>query len=146
MQQVIRDFVQCKQIAVVGVSRSGKKFGNSIATELRQRGYQVFVVHPEAEEIDGFSCYPDLAALAGKVDAVVICVPPQKAVQVLRDAVAAGMKNIWLQQGADSSEAQKVARELGVTPVSGKCILMYAGQVNSVHAFHRFIWKLVGQY
>ncbi len=146
MQQAIWDFVQCKEIAVVGASRSGKKFGNSIASELRQRGYQVFLVHPEAQEIDRQLCYPNLAALEGKVNAVVICVPPYKAAQVLREAVAAGVKNIWLQQGADLSEAQKVAHELGVEPVSGKCILMYAGQVSSVHAFHRFIWKLVGQY
>ena len=146
MQQAIQDFVQCKEIAVVGASRSGKKFGNSIATELRQRGYQVFMVHPEAQEIDGQACYPNLAALGGKVNAVVICVPPYKAAQVLREAVAAGVKNIWLQQGADSGETQQAARELGVTPISGKCILMYAGQVNSVHAFHRFIWKMVGQY
>lgn len=146
MKQAIQDFVGLKNIAVVGVSRSGKKFGNAIATEMRQRGYNIYIVHPEAKEIDGQPCYPSLAALQGKVDGALICVPPRAASQVLREAVDAGVKSIWLQQGAQSPEVLAVAKELGVDPVAGKCILMYAEPVSSLHAFHRFFAKVFGQY
>jgi uncharacterized protein len=146
MDQLIKDFVQAKRLAVVGVSRSEKKFGSAIYTELKGRGFEVYGVNPEMQQICGDACYPNLAALAGKVDGVVICLPPQKAAQVLREAAAAGIQKIWLQQGAQSAETRKVARELGVTPVEGKCILMYAGEVKSFHGFHKFINKVIGQY
>ncbi len=146
MDRNIQDFVQTKRLAVVGVSRSDKKFGNAIFTELKARGFTVYGVNPEMEQIGGDKCYPNLAALTGKVDGVVICLPPRKSVQVIRDAVAAGIQKIWLQQGAQSAETNKVSRELGVTPVQGKCILMYAGTVKSFHGFHKFFAKVFGQY
>ena len=146
MNQAIQDFIDEKRIAVLGVSRSGKKIGNAIALELKQRGYQVFIVHPEAKEIGGERCYPSLAAVQGKVDGAVICLPPMAAGQALREAVQAGVKKIWLQQGSQSPEVLATARELGVTPVVGKCILMYAGKVGSLHAWHRAFAKLIGQY
>jgi predicted CoA-binding protein len=146
MDPNIQDFVQAKKLAIVGVSRSEKKFGSAIYTELKARGFEVYGVNPEMTQIGGDTCYPNLAALAGKVDGVVICLPPQKAAQVLREAVAAGMRKIWLQQGAQSAETSKVAGELGVTPVAGKCILMYAGEVKSFHGFHKLINKVIGQY
>jgi uncharacterized protein len=145
MNPAIIDFVEGKRVALVGVSRSGKKFGNMIHTELKQRGYEVFVVHPEAQEIAGDRCYPSLAALQGQVERVIICVTPRQAGQVLRDAVQAGMPKIWLQQGSDSPEVKAVAGELGVTPITGKCILMYAQPVKSFHAWHRGFARLFGQ-
>jgi predicted CoA-binding protein len=147
MNQAIQDFIQSKRIAIVGVSRTGKdkKFGNIACKELKQRGYQVYIVHPEAQEIDGERCYPNLAALQGKVDGVVISVPPTHAAQVLREAANAGIKQIWLQQGAQSFETQAAARELGVTPVTCKCILMYAQPVRGFHTIHRGFVKLMGQ-
>ena len=145
MNPNITEFVAGKRIAVVGASRGGKKFGNTVATELVQRGYQVFLVHPEAAEINGQPCYPNLAALAGQVDGVWICVSPQGAPQAIREAAAAGLKRVWLQMGADSAEAQAAARETGVTLVSGKCILMYAQPVGSFHAWHRAFARITGQ-
>ena len=145
MDQNVIDFVKGKRIAVLGASRTGKKFGNLVYTELKQRGYEAFLVHPEAEEIDGASCSPSLAALQGQVDGVVISVTPRKAVEALREAAAAGIKNIWIQQGAQSPEVMAAASELGLNPVTGKCILMYAEPVRSFHAWHRAFARLFGQ-
>lgn len=145
MNPAIENFVQGKRIAIIGASRSGKKFGNSVISELSARGYQTFLVHPEAKEIGGEPCYPNLHALKGRVDGVWICVHPQQAELALREAVQAGFQNIWLQQGAESPQAQATARELGVEPVTGKCILMYAPPVRSVHRWHRGFVKLIGQ-
>ena len=145
MDPAIQNFIECKRIAVVGASRSGKKFGNTVATELKQRGIEVFLVHPEAQEIGGEHCYPNLAALQGQAEAVVICVAPKAAGQALREAVQAGIKNIWIQQGAQSPETLALAKELGVTPVVGKCVLMYAPPVRSLHGWHRGFARLFGQ-
>jgi hypothetical protein len=145
MNQAVQDFIEGKRIAVVGASRSGKKFGNTAVVELKARGYQVFLVHPEAQEIAGERCYPNLASLQGKVDGVWICVPSKQAGLVLREAVEAGFTKIWLQQGSESPEVLALAKDLGVVPVSGKCILMYAPPVRSFHAWHRAFVRLFGQ-
>lgn len=144
MNQAILDFVASKRLAIVGASRSGKKFGNMAASELKQRGYEVFYIHPQAESIDGQPCYRDLAAVAGKVDGVWICVSPQQSADAVRQAAAAGLKHVWLQQGADTPEALAAAREAGLEPITGKCILMYAQPVRSFHAWHRAFARLTG--
>ncbi len=146
MDTITRDFLTARRLAVVGVSRSPQKFGTLIYNELKERGFDVFGVNPALDAISGDPCYPSLAYLPAEVDGVVICIPPAGVPQVLREAAAAGIRKVWIQQGATSLEAEKTARELGITPVSGKCILMYAGEVKSIHAFHRFFARLFGQY
>ncbi len=74
-----------------------------------------------------------------------VCVSPKQAAQVVREAAAAGLKNVWLQMGAESPEALQAAKEVGLTPVTGKCILMYAQPVTSLHSWHRGFAKLFGQ-
>ena len=145
MDQAVQDFVNGKRIAVVGVSRDKTKFGNTAFTELAARGYQVFAVHPTAQEVAGARCYPNLAALQGQVDGVLVSVSPQQAVPVLREAAAIGLKNVWLQQGAESPEALALARDLGLNLVARKCVLMYASPVRSFHAWHRGFARLFGQ-
>ena len=112
MNPLIDQFVSSKRIAVVGMSRSGKKFGNMAARELKMKGYEIYPVHPEAVEIDGFACSPYLQSLSGKVDAVWISIPPKNVSQVLQKAAQIGLKNIWLQQGAWSAEVQQTIDRL----------------------------------
>ncbi len=145
MQQSIQDFVNGKRIAVLGASRSGKKFGNIAAKELSERGYQVFLVHPEAQTIDGHSCYSNLAMLQGKVDGVLISVPAKHVEPIFNQASELGMKNVWLQQNAETPSLIAKGQELGLNLVYGKCILMYAPPVKSIHGFHRGLVKLFGK-
>jgi predicted CoA-binding protein len=145
MNQEISDFIQCKRIAVVGVSRDPNKFGSRMFIELKARGYHVFAVNPAMNIFNEDPCYPDLAALKEKVEGVVVNVPPERAIGVLKEAAQNGIKNIWLQQGAESPEVLETARELSLNPVVKKCILMYAPPITSFHKFHRFFAKLFGQ-
>lgn len=147
MNQSIQDFVEGKRIAVVGASQqNNQKFGNMAAKELIERGYEVVYVHPEAKEINGQPCYPNMDAVKDKADVVWVCVPATGGESVLREAAEAGFKNVWLQQGASSPELIKVGAELDIELVAGKCILMYAEPVGSYHKFHQVIWKMIGQY
>lgn len=132
-------------MAVVGMSRSGKKFGNMASKELKEKGYEIFPVHPEATEIDGMTCYPDLQSLSGKVDGVWISIPPKNVAPVLEEAAQIGLKNIWLQQGAWSAEVQQTIDKLQLPVVTKKCIMMYAPPVKSVHKFHRTIVGIFGK-
>lgn len=146
MDERIQNFVKAKRLAIVGVSHNPQKFGTAAYIDLKSHGLEVYGVNPTLDTVAGDKCYASLADVAGRVDGVVICVTPPKAPAVLREAASLGMKNIWLQQGSQSLETKKVAEELGIHPVEGRCILMYAGEVKSIHAFHRFFAKLFGSY
>lgn len=144
MNPLIEQFVSSKRIAVVGMSRSGKKFGNMAAKELKAKGYEIYPVHPEAVEIDGFTCSPNLQSLTGKIDGVWISIPPKNVSPVLEEAAQIGLKNIWVQQGAWSAEVQQTIDQLQLPVVTKKCIMMYAPPVKSVHKFHRTIVGIFG--
>ncbi len=125
-------------LAIIGVSRSGRKFGNAALRELRRKGYRVYPIHPVADEIDGSRCYHRFADLPEPVRGAVVVVPPFQAVDVVRQAAAAGVKQIWLQQGAESPVVVDTCRENGVEVVSGECILMFA-HPTGIHKFHGWL-------
>jgi uncharacterized protein len=141
----IQQFVSETTMAVVGVSSAGKGFGNAAYTELKKRGFRLLPVHPTAKSIQGDPCWPRLADLPEKVDRVLVVVKPDRAEAVVRDAAAAGIKHVWLQQGADSPAAVTFGEAQGLTVVRGQCILMFTEPVGSFHRFHRWIWRMLGK-
>jgi predicted CoA-binding protein len=147
MDTQFQEFFSGKRIAIVGASRTNDKykFGNMAAVELKRRGYEVFFVHSQAETINGEKTYPNLSALAGKVDGVLVSVPASRSGSVLKNAAAAGLRNVWIQKGGESPELIQMGEELKLNLVTGKCILMYAGPVRSFHAIHRFIARVGGK-
>jgi hypothetical protein len=140
----IDDFLAQKRLAVVGCSRSGKKFGNVIFKELRSKGYELTPIHPEAEAIQGVPCATSLAELSAPVDGVVVVVPPKQTVQVVKDAAAASIKRVWMQQGAESPEAIDFCKENGLSAVHHHCVLMFADPAPFPHGFHRWLKKTFG--
>jgi len=141
----VRNFISKKNLAIVGVSRSGKKFGNTLFKELKQKEYNMFPVNPNAQEINGVKCYSNIVELKEKIGGVLICVPPEQAKSVLNDSIEADIKNVWLQQGSSSKEIIDICEENDFNYVSNECILMFAEHVNSIHKFHRWIWKILGK-
>jgi uncharacterized protein len=144
-RSVVDDFVAQRKLAVVGVSRKGRKFGNAAYRALREKGYQVFPVHPSAPTLEGDRCYASLRELPEAVGGVLVVVPPAQTEQVVRDAAAAGIPRLWLQQGAASPQAVHLARENGMKVVHGECILMFIEPVVSIHRFHRWLWRALGK-
>ena len=138
-------FIGEKSLAIVGVSRHGKKFGNTILKELSAKGYAMFPVHPEADSVDGVKAYPSLSSLPEKVGGAIVCVPPAKSTQVVKDAAAHGIRRIWLQQGAESPEAIAFCDEQGLSVVHGHCILMFAEPAALPHRIHGWIWRILGK-
>ncbi len=141
----VDNFLSQKNIAVVGVSRNPKKFGNSIYRSLKEKGYSVFPVNPNAEKIDRDICYPDILSLPGEVTAVVISVPPEETEKVVRKVHQAGITRVWMQQGSESIEAIKFCEEHSIDCVSNECILMFAEPAEFFHRAHRWIRGLRGK-
>lgn len=141
----IEDFLSQKILAVAGVSRSKRKFGNTIFRELKKRNYQVYPMNPHLNSFEGEPCYPNLKTLPQPVDGVVIVVQPSRAAQVVQEALDRGIRRIWMQPGAASEEALRLCREQGARAASGECLLMYLEPVKGIHRFHRWIWTLLGK-
>ena len=141
----VADFTAQKKLAVVGISRKGRKFGNMAFKELKKQGYQLFPINPNAETIQGERCYPSLGALPEPVDGVLVVVPPAETEKVVREAAAAGIKRVWMQQGAESPEAIRFCQENGIEAIHGECILMFTAPSAFFHRAHRWVWGVFGK-
>ena len=144
-QEAVEDFLSRKTLALIGASRGGKKFGNILLKDLMAKGYDVIPVHPDAAEIEGCPCVPSLAALPRPVGGLVLAVKPARAHDIVREAAAAGLTRIWMQQGSSSPEALRLCEELGITAIHDECLLMFAEPVKGIHGFHRWLWGFFGK-
>jgi predicted CoA-binding protein len=141
----VENFIGQPKLAVVGVSRDPKKFGNMAYKALKEKGYAVYPINRNVEAVEGDRCYASLGVLPEKVDGVVIVVPPKETEQVVREADAAGIQNVWMQQGSESEAAIQYCQEHGLNEVHGECIMMFAPPVGSFHRWHRGAWKVFGK-
>ena len=137
-------FLAQRSLAVVGVSRHPRKFGNVVYRELKAKGYHVFPVHPQADTLEGDRCASSLRALPEPVGGVVVVVPPAQTEKVVREAAEAGIRQVWMQQGAESEEAIRYCAEQGLSVVHGQCILMFAEPAAWFHRAHRWVRRVRG--
>jgi len=142
---VIDDFLAQKTLALVGVSRNGGGFGNMVRKELSSKGYTVLLVHPEVSTIDGQPCALSIKDVAGRVGGVVCVTPPAVTTRVVAEAVEAGVRRVWMQQGAASPEAITYCETQGLAAVHGECILMFAEPAAFPHRLHRGIVRFFGR-
>lgn len=141
----IEDFIASGPVAMVGVSRNPKKFGQAAFKELKDKGLDVIPVNPAASEILGIKAYPNVNSLPDEVKGIIIMTKKDQTAGVVKDARAKGIKNIWIQQMADSKEAMKELEGSDINYISGECILMHY-KPHGFHKFHRGLNKFFGRY
>ena len=141
----IDSFLSQNKLAVVGASRSNRKFGNTVFKDLKNKGYKVYPVNVNAEEIEGEKCYPDINSLPEPVDGVVFVVPPHITELIVNDTIKAGIKHVWMQQGSESFKAIQSCKENDVNVIIDECILMFTKPTGFIHKIHRGINGLVGK-
>ena len=147
--EAAKQFLACKRIAVTGVSRSPQEHGSNVVFKrLRERGYQVFAVNPNTEQVEGVRSYPDLRSIDGGVDAVVIGTRPEFADATMRECVELGIKRVWMHRsvggGSVSMPAAAYGREHGVTVIPGGCPLMFDPVGDGGHKAMKFWFTLTG--
>ena len=120
----IRAMLNCKVWAVVGATDNQEKFGHKIFKLLKAAGYKVFPVNPGVEAILKEKCYPSLAALPVKPDAVNFVVPPKVGEPIIAECVALGIKNVWLQPGANGENVVTAAKNAELNVIHRSCILV----------------------
>ncbi len=145
----INEFLAQKRLAIVGVSRDGKDFANTLYREFRQRGYNVFPVNPRAETIEGDHCFARVQDIEPAVDAALLLTAPSANLQVVKDCAAAGVKRIWFYGVGDKSVENAAAiaycKEQGIEVIPGYCPFMYLSSAQFFHRAHGFVMRMVGQ-
>jgi predicted CoA-binding protein len=138
----VQAFLSSKPIVVAGVSRVSNAPANAIFRRLRESGYAPIPVNPNAAQLEGVTSYPSVEAVPGDVHGVMVVTHPSAAPQVVRAALARGVRHIWFHRsfgdGSVSAEAVELCRAVGVEPIVGGCPMMYCPPVDVGHRLFRW--------
>jgi uncharacterized protein len=149
VKDAAEEFLQARRIAVTGVSRAPAGHGgNTVVQGLRRRGYEVFAVNPNADEVEGGPCYHSLAEIPGGVDAVVVGTRAEHAMATVRECADLGIARVWLHRsmgaGSASPAAAEYGRAHGVQVINGGCPLMFGTGADRGHRVMGFVCRLTG--
>ncbi|MDH4168342.1 MAG: CoA-binding protein [Acidimicrobiia bacterium] len=142
-------FLSHSRVAVTGVSRTPENHGSNVVyRRLRDRGYEAFAVNPNATEVEGDRCYPDLASIPDGVEAVVIGTAPERAQATMEECVELGIGHVWFHRGPGAGsvdpEAARHGREHGIVVIDGGCPCMFGPTADFGHKVMRPFLKLAG--
>ena len=139
-------FLANRRVAVTGVSRRPETHGaNNVYRRFRDRGYEVFAVNPNADEVEGDRCYQDLKSIPGGVGAVVIGTRPEVAEDTMRECAELGISQVWMHrgpgEGSVSDAAAAYGRRHGITVIDGGCPCMFGPTADLGHKVMRLVYS-----
>ena len=141
-------FLSHRRVAVTGVSRSRAHGSNAVYTRLRDRGYEVFAVNPNADEVEGDHAYHSLSVIPGGVEAVVIGTRPEIAEETMCECAELGITHVWMHRGPGagsvSERATAYGREHGIAVIDGGCPCMFDPTADLGHKAMRLVFTLSG--
>ena len=149
IKEAASEFLASKRVAVTGVSRHPKNHGSNVVYKrLRERGYEVFAVNPNADEVEGDRCYHDLRSIPDGVDAVVIATRPDTAEETMCECAELGIKHVWMHRGPGAGSVSKAAadygRQQGITVIDGGCPCMFGPTADVGHKAMRVVFTMSG--
>lgn len=112
-----------KTVASVGVSSNPEKASYGIFLYLAEAGYQMIPVNPTVPEILGKHSYADVPAIPLKVDVVQVFRKPEDVPPVVEQAIQAGAKVVWMQEGVVNQAAAERAEKAGLKVVMDRCMM-----------------------
>ncbi|TET21021.1 CoA-binding protein [Candidatus Bathyarchaeota archaeon] len=124
-EELIKEFLNKRNIfAVVGASRNPKKYGYQVYKDLKEAGYTVYPVNPNADEILGDRCYSDIKNLPAKPDVVDLVVPPKATEETVKTCKTSRITKVWMQPGSESETAIKFCHDNNIDVVHGVCVMI----------------------
>ena len=125
IEKQIEQFLASPVFAVVGASTNRNKYGNKVLRCYQQNGRPVIPVHPGEAQIEGVDCVASIADLPTEVESLSVITPPAITEKIVEQAAAKGIKNIWMQPGAESPVAVQYCKEQGINVIAdGSCLLV----------------------
>lgn len=128
ISEQIDTFMGADAFGVVGASSKPHKYGNKVLRCYQQNQHTVVPVNPVEEKIEGLACVASVTELPDQVSSISIITPPQVTEQVIEQAIAKGVKNVWMQPGAESVQAIAACEAAGINIIAdGSCVLVVLG-------------------
>lgn len=127
-EERIRQFLAEERFAVVGASVDRSKYGNKVLRCYQMNGLGVIPVNPRERVIEGVATVSSVSELPDDVKSISVITPPHVTEKVVEEAIAKGIRNIWMQPGAESPAAVKQCIDSGINVIAdGSCILVVLG-------------------
>ncbi len=120
IDKILRD---CRTIAVVGLSSNPARPSYHVAAYMQSHGHRIIPVNPNETNVLGETAYPSLGAVPGPIDLVNIFRKSEDVLPIVEEAIAHGVKAIWMQEGISNEQAAVRARESGLLVVMDRCWL-----------------------
>ncbi len=155
IDELVKEFMAQKRIAVVGVSDKRETGCNMSYKKFKEAGYRVYAVNPHISTFDGDPCYPDLKSLPEKPEAVFILANPRVTDQIVQQCVDLGVKHVWMHcmmgtkpglatsMSSVSPEAVKMCRDNGIAVIPGTCPNQFL-KPDFFHGMMRGLWRTFG--
>lgn len=155
IDDLVKDFLAQKRIAVVGVSDKRETGCNLAYRELEKAGYRVTAVNPRISVFEDEPCYPDLSSIPERPDAVFILANPKVTDLIVQQCVELGIKHVWMHcmmgtrpglatgMTSVSQGAVQVCREHGIAVIPGSCPNQFLPS-DFGHQMMRLLWRALG--
>jgi predicted CoA-binding protein len=155
LKQLVDDFLAQKRIAVVGVSDQRETGCNQAYRAFRDAGYAVYPVNPRMSEFEGVPCYPDLAAIPDRPEAVFILTNPSVTERLVQQCVELGIKHVWMHcmmgtkpglaasMTSVSQDAVELCHQHGIAVIPGSCPNQFLNP-DFGHRVMRVMWGTLG--
>lgn len=128
IQEQIQQFLAVPAFGVVGASTNRDKYGNKVLRCYLQSGRKAIPVNPNEAEIEGAVCVTAITDLPDDVQSISMITPPVVTAKLVPLAIEKGIKNIWMQPGAEHPDAVALCREKGINIIAdGSCLLVVLG-------------------
>lgn len=137
MQSEIKQFFESDAYAVVGASKNRTKFGNKVLRCYIEKNFVVYPVNPVESQIEGLNCFRCIKDLPHTVTSISVITQPKVTEEIVERAYLKGIKNIWMQPGAESKTAIQKCKDYGINVIAGgPCILNELGWEGGADAKH----------
>ena len=155
IDDMVKEFLAQKKVAVVGVSDKRDTGCNMAYNRFKENGYDVFAVNPRISEFEGDPCYPDLQSIPEKPDAVFILSSPEVTEKIAQQCVDLGVKHVWMHcmmgtkpglvpsMTSVSQDAVQVCHQNGIQVIPGSCPHQFL-KPDFGHAMMRGLWGMLG--
>lgn len=149
LKESAEQFLQLKTIAVAGVSSTKKDAANYIYDKLKNGRYKVFAINPNATDIGGDPCYPNLSSTPEQAEGVVIGTNPKVTLDIVKECAELGIKNAWIHKSLDngsySKEAEEFCHNNGINLIPAGCPMMFCKPVDFPHKCIKWVLHTVGR-
>ncbi len=125
IEKQLEQFLLSPVFAVIGASTNRDKYGNKVLRCYQQNDRPVIPVNPKEKQIEGINCVASVADLPTEIESISVITPPEITEKIVKQAAAKGIKNIWMQPGAESPAAVKYCAGQGINIIAdGSCLLV----------------------